>query len=176
MPFGSWWMKQNTHLLAQVAISDGVGGTSSTPSSPARRITVTVVRAPPRSTSRSSCSSAAWNWKSMASRSGWPLIARTRSPAASPATAAAVRRRTSATTTPSAAEEHAFIGLRPLGRVGRVQIAHALDQVLQTRHDRERRGQPHDRAGGNRQAEVPHEETVQHGEDLEKSRRLTGPR
>ena len=38
MPRGSWWMKQNTHLLAQVAISAGRGASSSTPrSAPARR-------------------------------------------------------------------------------------------------------------------------------------------
>ena len=33
MPRGNWWMKQKTHLFAQVAISDGCGGSSVSPQS-----------------------------------------------------------------------------------------------------------------------------------------------
>ena len=103
MPFGSWWMKQNTHLLAQVAISAGRGASSSSPSARPRRVIRTVSGRPSRSSERSSVSSPAWKWKSITSRSGAPLIARMRSPGRRPARAAAVRGVTAATTTPSAA-------------------------------------------------------------------------
>src|SRR6059036_1392694 len=175
MPFGSWWMKQNTHLLAQVAISPARGASSSTPSSaPARRASRSAWRAPSRSTLSARRSSPPWNWKSIASRSAWPLMARMRSPGRSPADAAGVRARTAATTTPSA-EERGFIGL-PLRGVRGVQEAHALHDVLEPRDDRERRGEPHD--GGQRAADV-HEAGGQprkHGEDLEEGRDLPRPR
>src|SRR5437867_1757594 len=87
-------MKQNTHLFAQVAISPARGGSSSTPRSAPRRSSGSVSAAPSRSTVSASVSSPAWKPKSIASRSRWPLIARTRSPRARPARAAAVRGRT----------------------------------------------------------------------------------
>src|SRR3989442_30065 len=96
-------MKQNTHLLAHVAISAGVGADSSRPRSRPRRSRPSVCSTPSRATVSSRCSSPAWNWKSIASRSGAPLTARMRSPTASPAVAAAVRRRIAATTTPPSA-------------------------------------------------------------------------
>src|SRR2546428_12985907 len=84
----------------------------------------------------------------MASRSAWPLMARITSPGWSPALAAGVRRRTAATTTPSGAaplssEQRALISL-VLRVVRGVEEAHALEQVLKSRHDREAGRQPHD--------------------------------
>src|SRR2546428_32285 len=70
-------MKQNTHLFAQVAISPARGGSSSTPRSAPRRSSGSVSAAPSRSTVSASVSSPAWKPKSIASRSRWPLIART---------------------------------------------------------------------------------------------------
>ena len=61
MPFGSWWMKQNTHLFAHVAMSPGRGAASSRPSpAPLRRSRFTAVT-PARSTVSSSRSSPVWN-------------------------------------------------------------------------------------------------------------------
>src|SRR5882672_12334878 len=164
-------MKQNTHLLAQVAISPARGASSSTPSSaPGRRSTRSARRAPSRSTLSASRSSPPWNWKSMASRSAWPSMARMRSPGKSPAEAAGVPARTAATTTPSA-EERGFIGL-PLRGVRGVQEAHALHDVLQPGDDRERRRQPHDRGQGDADLHEASREPAQHGEDLEERREL----
>src|SRR5215510_8636369 len=154
MPFGSWWMKQNTHLFAHVEISAARGASSSMES--ARH------------------SSPPWNWKSIASRSIWPLMARTRSPGRSPATAAAVRGRTAEITTPSA-EERFFIRL-PLRGVRGVQEAHALHDVLQPGDNRERGGQPHH--GAQRPAHVYEaaRQSRQHGEHLEERGDLAGAR
>src|SRR5437879_5340013 len=172
-------MKQNTHLFAQVEISPGRGGSSSMPRSTPRRRSA-IARVPPiRSTSSVSRSSAAWNWKSIASRNAWPLIASTRSPRLSPTDAAGVRGRTSATVTPAASSlspEHWLIGRLALRRVGRVQIAHALHDVLESRDDRERRREPHHGARHDRHAEIPREQTAENGEDLEEGRRLADER
>src|SRR5439155_15679796 len=173
--FGSWWMKQNTHLLAQVAISAARGASSSTPrSASGRRATRSAWRVPSRSTLRASRASLPWNEKSMASRSAWPLMARIRSPGTSPAAAAGVRARTAATTTPSA-EERGFIGL-PLRGVRGVQEAHALHDVLQPRDDRERRRQPHDRDQRGADLREARREAREHGEDLKEGRDLPRPR
>src|SRR2546429_8716811 len=168
-------MTQNTHLLAQVAISSARGASSSTPrSAPGRRASRSACRAPSRSTLSASRSSPPWNRKSMASRSAWPLMARTRSPGRSPAVAAAVRARTAATTTPSA-EERGFIGL-PLRGVSGVQEAHALHDVLQPGDDRERRRQPHDRDQRGADLHEASRQPRQHGEDLKEVRDLACPR
>src|SRR5712691_13449653 len=166
-------MKQNTHLLAHVAMSRGRGGTNSTPRSPPRRVTCTRRAPASRSTVSRSRSSAAWNWKSMASRSGVPLMATIRSPARSPAAAASERRRTAATTTPSAASspsEQARLMLLALGGVGGVQEPHPLHDVLQPRGHREDGGQPDDRLRRHRQQEPVRAEAGEDGEDLEEGR------
>src|SRR5574341_553999 len=168
-------MKQNTHLFAQVAMSAARGGSSSSPSAGPRRCSVSARGAPSRSTARSRRASAAWKWKSIASRSPRPLIARIRSPARSPAAAAGAPARTAATTTPSA-EERVFTRFLPLLAVRRVEEAHALDDVLEAGDDRERRGGPEDRRRADRQAEVAGQEADQDREDLEERRRLSRPR
>src|SRR5688572_22516025 len=167
-------MKQNTHLFAHVAISDGRGASSSTPRSPTVRRTVIGRVAASRSTVSVSRSSLAWNWKSIASATGSPLTARIRSPGRRPATAAAVRGRTAATTTPSLAQEDGLIPTLTLGDVGRVQVPHTLDDVLQPGNDRERGGDPDDGLQRHRlpPVEVAREETGEHGEDLEERRQL----
>src|SRR2546427_4081940 len=168
-------MKQNTHLLAQVAISPARGASSSTPSSaPGPRSTRSACRAPSRSTLSASRSSPPWKEKSMASRSASPSMARMRSPGKSPAEAAGVPARTAATTTPSA-EERGFIGL-PLRGVRGVQEAHALHDVLQARDDRERRREPHDRDQRGADRHEAGGEAREHGEDLKKGRDLPRPR
>src|SRR5688500_4268429 len=167
-------MKQNTHLFAHVAISPGRGASSSTPTGRVPQTTRSVCGAPARSTPRASRSSAAWNWKSIASRTAWPLTVRIRSPAWSPAAAAGVRARTPATTTPSA-EERGFIGF-PLGDGRGIEEAHALHDVLQARHDREARRQPHEDDRAQLDAEEAPGQPRQDGEDLEEGRCLAGPR
>src|SRR3989441_1130552 len=116
----------------------------------------------------------------MASRSAWPLMARITSPGWSPALAAGVRRRTAATTTPSGAaplssEQRALMSL-VLRVVRGVEEAHALEQVLKSRHDREDGRQPHDRPRRQYHVEIPREQSGQHREDLKERRRLPGPR
>src|SRR5262245_3344622 len=169
-------MKQKTQALAQVAISPGRGASRSRPRSPGRRTRRRRWRSPARTTSISSTSSPAWNWKSMASRTSWPLMAITRSPATRPAAAAGDRSRTAATTTPSAgpgaarpgkpaarralggaggrrpeppisADEQVFTGVLA-GGVGGVEVAHAVHEVLQTGDDGEGGGQPGDGVEG----------------------------
>src|SRR5919197_4107547 len=136
-------MKQNTHLFAQVAISPARGGSSSTPRSPPRRASGSVRAAPSRSTVSASDSSPAWKRKSIASRSRWPLIARTRSPRARPAAAAAVRGRTRATTTPGASADNGVLTrLFPLLARRLAEEPHPLHDVLQARDHRERRREP----------------------------------
>src|SRR5919204_4500632 len=176
MPRGSWWMKQNTHLLAQVAISPARGASSSTPrSAPGRRASPSARVAPARSPLSASRSSLPWNWKSIASRSVWPLMARMRSPARSPAAAAGVRGRTTATTTPSAQERGFIVGL-PLRGVGRVQEAHALHDVLKPRDEREGRGQPHHRPQRATDIYEPARQPGEHGEHLKEGRDFPRPR
>jgi len=76
MPFGSWWMKQNTHLLAQVAISPARGRLELDAGGRRRAGARAVARAGAgRSTLTRGRSSPPWNEKSMASRSAWPLMA-----------------------------------------------------------------------------------------------------
>src|ERR1700675_1893170 len=171
MPGGSWWMKQKTHLLAQVAISEGVGAVNSSPRSAPRRTRANDPRAPSRSTVSARSSSPAWNWKSIASRTGSPLTARIRSPATRPAAAAAVRRRTDAMTTPSA-EERGFIRLLALGVGGGVEEAHARRHVLEPGGDREDRREPDHHGHSAMQTEEPREEPREHGHDLEEGRRF----
>src|SRR5262245_54510264 len=93
-------MKQNTHLLAQVEISDGRGASSSSPTPAPRRSSTASRDRPSRSTTNSSRSSPAWKWKSIASRSPAPLILRIRSPGRSPARDAGLLLLTARTTTP----------------------------------------------------------------------------
>src|SRR5882724_12539821 len=193
MPFGSWWMKQNTHLFAQVAMSPGRGAASSRPrSDPRRRSRFTAVT-PSRSTASSSRSSPAWNWKSIASRSGWPLTATMRSPRARPAAAAGVRAVTAATVTPvtgsprarppcgfalplGSAEQGVFRRVLPLHSGGGVEKPHALDDVLQARDDREPRREPEHGPGRQLELEEARQQAGEDGEDLEEGRRLPRPR
>src|SRR6266545_6488899 len=135
-------MKQKTHLLAQVEISEGRGGSSTRPRS-----------RPFRSTVRRRRSSPLWKWKSMLSRSGWPLIARIRSPGRSSPRPAGLREATEATTTPgaSAGAVPQVTALRSLPCGGRMlELLEALNHVLQSRGDGERGGDPgkHPRAVG----------------------------
>src|SRR6266581_149305 len=178
MPRGSWWMKQKTHLFAQVVMSPGRGGSSDTPRSrPGFRSSVTVTPAPARSTATSSRASAAWKWKSIASRTGWPLIATIRSARRSPA--AALRARTAATRTPSAelAEQRGFMRPIPLVGAHRVQEPHPLHDVLQAGDHGEPGGEPHHRAARERrELDVTRREPDEDREDLEEGRRLAGPR
>src|SRR2546430_1824150 len=143
MPRGSWWMKQNTHLLAQVEISAGRGVSNSNPRArPRRRTSRAAVRVPARSSSSRSSSSPALKWKSITSRSGVPLTARSRSPPQTPAAAAALPWRTRLTTTPAGASAQEWIFMLTLDGRGGVQEPHAARDVLQTREDREGRGGP----------------------------------
>src|SRR5881409_2148009 len=105
----------------------------------------------------------------MASRSGLPLMARIRSPAESPATAAGERRRTDATTTPSASSlsaQQALLMLLVLGGMRGIQKSHPLHDVLEARDDREDRRHPHDGLGRQRQLEPSRAEAGQDREDL----------
>src|SRR5688572_28089326 len=163
-------MKQNTHLLAHVAVSPGFGASSVSPSGPTPPATRTARRAPARSTVRSIRSSAPWNWKSMASRTACPLTDRMRSPAASLAAAAGVRARTSATTTPSA-EERGFIDF-PVDHGRGVQEAHPLHDVLQAGRDGAQRRQPHEQADAELHAEETAGQAREDGDHLEEGRRL----
>src|SRR5437899_1457184 len=170
-------MKQNTHLLAQVAISPARGGSSSTPRSAPRRSSGSVNRVPSRSTRSSSSGSPAWNWKSIASRSRWPLIARTRSPRVRPAAAAAVRGRMRATTTPvTSADTGVVMGGVALRTWRRARKLQPLNEVLEAGDHRERGGEPEDEARDDRHVQEAREEPRQHGEDLEERRRLPRPR
>src|SRR5882724_4963994 len=99
----------------------------------------------------------------MASRSGRPLMARMRSPTASPPAAAGVRARTAETTTPSA-EERGFILLAILLGVDGVEEAHALHDVLQPGDDREPGGYPHRRPGHRRQRVERRQQPDEHGQ------------
>src|SRR5262245_38171528 len=95
-------MKQKTHLLAQVEISDGVGGSHSSPRScPHSRRSSTEWPWHPRARSMASRSSPARTWKSIRSRSGVPLTRRSRSPGWSPARAASPSGSTRRTRTPT---------------------------------------------------------------------------
>src|SRR6266852_2372988 len=169
-------MKQKTHLLAQVAMSPGRGATSSTPRSPRARTTVSGRRRPSRSTSSRSTSSAAWNWKSIASRRAVPLTARTRSCARRPAVAASLPGRTAATTTPFSAEVQPLMRLLALGILGGVEEPHALHEVLQAGDQRERGGEPEQRRGHALHAPVVSDKADEHGQDLEERRPLAEPR
>src|SRR5438874_5502942 len=175
-------MKQNTHLLAHVAISAARGATSSRPSSAPRRRRARANAPPSRRTSRTRRSSPAWNWKSIASRSGWPLIARIWSPATSPAAAAGVPARTTATTTPLAStapglsQERALTGPLPLLVVRGVEEPHALNEILEARDDREERGEPERDARRQARRDVGGEQPAEDREDLQEGRRLARPR
>src|SRR5881409_2088444 len=170
-------MKQNTHLFAQVAISPARGGSSSTPRSAPRRSSGSVNRVPSRSTRSSSSGSPAWNWKSIASRSRWPLIARTRSPRVRPAAAAAVRGRMRATTTPvTSADTGVVMGGVGLRTWRGAEKLHPLHEVLEAGDHRERGGEPEDEARDERHVQEAPEQPRQHGEDLEERRGLARPR
>src|SRR5882672_2166605 len=153
MPLGSWWMKQNTHLFAQVAMSPGFGAVSSSPRSGPRRTRRRTRLTPSRSTESSRRASPAWNWKSIASRSAWPLTVKIRSPAARPAAAAGVRGRTAAIVT-ALGVQGAFTRLLPLLAGRRVQEAHAVHDVLEAGDHRERGREPEHWRGGQSQVEV----------------------
>src|SRR6267143_774309 len=159
-------MKQKTHLFAHVAISPGRGASSSSPRCPRGRSILGWRVRPSRSIWRRSRASPAWKWKSMASRSGAPLMATMRSPARRPARAAALRGRTEATRTPSAwlgAQLVMLGGQLVLERVGgRVELLEALDEVLQPRGDRE---EGHDPGRAPRQAGQDLEVVGEHGGD-----------
>src|SRR5687767_11587412 len=177
MPFGSWWMKQKTHLLAHVEISAAFGASSSSPRShPGRRVSRSECCAPARSMVSRNRSSPPWNWKSMTSRMTAPLRATMRSPTSRPAAAAGVLPRTAATTTPSAEERGFMRGRVPLVAGRRVQVAHALHEVLQAGNDGEGRRQPHRDLEGERHPEVARGETEQHGGDLKEGGGLARPR
>src|SRR5437870_11784654 len=170
-------MKRNTHLLAQGAISPARGGSGSTPRSAPRRSSGSVNRVPSRSTRSSSSGWPAWNWKSIASRSRWPLIARTRSPRVRPAAAAAVRGRMRATTTPvTSADTGVVMGGVALRTWRGAEKLHPLHEVLEAGDHRERGGEPEDEARDDRHVQEAREEPRQHGEDLEERRGLARPR
>src|SRR2546428_185818 len=123
------------------------------------------------------CGSPAWNWKSIASRSRWPLIARTRSPRVRPAAAAAVRGRMRATTTPvTSADTGVVMGGVALRTWRGAEKLHPLHEVLEAGDHRERGGEPEDEARDDRHVQEAREEPRQHGEDLEERRGLARPR
>src|SRR5574337_1319576 len=166
-------MKQKTHLLAQVEISEGRGVVSSRPRSfPAARWTASDRRQPFRSSSMASRSSAAWKWKSMLSRSGTSLMASRRSPGASPAAAAGLRGRTWATTTPSADEGRGT----GLPRRRRVEEPGSLVEVLDPRRGSEDGGRQNEKLGGRGELEIHGEHGREHREHLEEGRGLAEPR
>src|SRR5688572_9464130 len=168
MPFGSWWMKQKTHLLAHVEISAAFGASSSSPRShPGRRVKRSECGAPARSMVSRNRSSPPWNWKSMTSRMTAPLRATMRSPGARPAAAAGVLSRTAATTTPSAEERGFMRGGIPLVGGRHAEVSHPLHEVLQAGDDGEGRRQPHRDLETERNPEISSGETEQHGRDLE---------
>src|SRR5262249_29257879 len=179
MPRGSWWMKQNTHLLLHVSISPGLGASSSRPrSGPVRRSNAARFR-PSRSRESRSCSWPAWKWKSMTSRRAWPLMATMRSPGRRAARAAGERSRTAATTTPAGAELAQAIMLEVARvivrgeRLRRVELLQPLHQVLETGADREDRGYPGRRLRQEHEgAEIVREHGGQHGRHLEHCRGL----
>src|SRR5262245_5428348 len=144
-------MKQNTHLLAQVEISDGAGGVSSRPQSAPRRTSKAARSRPTRTRRRRSRVSPPATWKSIASRTGWPLMATIRSPGTRPGPAAGVRGRAAATTTPDAggAGGAQLMSASTLlgGARGRVDLFQALDDVLQPRGHREQRRDPGEEPG-----------------------------
>src|SRR5215471_17696119 len=161
MPRGSWWMKQNTHLLLHVSISPGLGASSSRPrSGPVRRSIAARFR-PSRSRESRSCSWPAWKWKSMTSRRAWPLMATMRSPGRRAARAAGAEL--------AQAVMLEIARVIVLGeRLRRVELLQPLHQVLETGADREDRGDPGRRLRQEHQrAEVVGEHGGQHGGHLE---------
>src|SRR5215468_10777920 len=174
MPRGSWWMKQNTHLLLHVSISPGLGASSSRPKSgPVRRSSAARFR-PSRSRESRSRSWPAWKWKSMTSRRASPLMATMRSPGRRAARAAGERSRTAATTTPAGAGLaqavmlEAARGIEIGERIRRVELLQPLHKVLEAGAHREDRGDPGRRLRQEHEgAEVVGEHGGQHGGHLE---------
>ena len=142
-------MKQNTHLLAQVAISAGRGASSSSPSSaPAAPSTRASARRPRARRRRRSRVLAARGTGSRSRRAAAaPLMATMRSPGRRPARRRrrprAHRGHDDARRRQRSGRAGSCVGRAPLAAAaGGLSCLQALDDVLQPGDDREGRGQP----------------------------------